>query len=151
MTEKSKAKRPAKKPAARRGRPPYRPTIEARQTVEEMKFCGESDNTIARALGIDVDTMRKHFADELADGHAQRRKEVIGMLFSSARAGNVSAQKHLDQIGRASGAQEAVDRRAPKAAKLGKKEEQHAAAQAVASGASKFAPPSAPKLVVDNR
>jgi hypothetical protein len=154
MTEKSKAKRPARKPAVRRGRPPYRPTIEARQTVEEMKFCGESENTIARALGIDVDTMRKHFADELQDGHAQRRKEIIGMLFASARSGNVSAQKHLDGLGRAAGAQDAINRRGEKQvkpAKLGKKEEQQAAARAVASGTSKFAPPSAPKLVVDNR
>lgn len=147
MAEKPKPR----KRASKGGRPPYRPTIEGRRTVEEMKFCGESDNTIARALGIDPDTMRKHFADELADGHAQRRKEVIGLLFAAARAGNVTAQKHLDQLGRAVGAHESVKARETPAPKLGKKEEQLAAAQAVAAGVSKFAPPAPPKLVVDNR
>lgn len=136
------------KPKDRKGgRPPFRPTIEQRQTVEEMKFCGESDNVIARALGIDPDTMRKHFGDELADGHAQRRKEVIGMLFASARSGNVSAQKHLDGLGRAAGAAEAVDRRGKKEPALGKKEERQRAAENVAG---KFATPSAPKLIVNN-
>lgn len=144
MTEKRKT---AKKTRPR-GRPPYKPTIEARQTVEEMKFCGESDNTIARALGIDPDTLRKHFSDELTDGHAQRRKEVIGLLFSSARSGNVSAQKKLEEMGRAVGAAEAVKQRETKAPKLGKKEEQQQAAERVGG---RLAAPAPPKLIVDNR
>lgn len=141
MTEKPKA-------PGRRGRPSYRPSLEDRATVEEMRFVGESENTIARALGIDPDTLRKHFSEELADGHAQRRKEVIGMLFKSARSGNVSAQKKLEEMGRAGGASIAVKEREAKAPKLGKKEEQKVAAKAVGG---KFAPPPPPKLVVDNR
>ena len=143
MTEKPKG-------PSKGGRPSYRPSLEDRATVEELKFVGESDNTIARALGIDPDTLRKHFADELADGHAQRRKEVIGLLFKSARDGNVAAQKKLEEMGRASGAAEAVKARETKAKepKRGKKEEQKIAAQSVEG---KFAPPSPPKLVVDNR
>ena len=101
MTEQPKTTR-------KRGRPAYRPTLEDRQIVEQMKFCGESDTTIARALGIDPDTMRKHFPDELADGHAHRRKEVIGLLFTAARNGNVAATKKLEEMGRAAGAAEAV-------------------------------------------
>jgi len=80
------AEKPTSRAGARSGgRPPYKPTIETRRIVEEMKFCGGSENTIARALGIDPDTLRKHFTDELADGHAQRRKEVVGLLFETAR------------------------------------------------------------------
>lgn len=116
--------------------------------VEEMKFCGESDNTIARALRIDPDTLRKHFADELADGHAQRRREVIGLLFESARNGNVSAQKKLEEMGRVAGAAARVKTRETSAPKLGKKEEQQLAAQRVGG---KYAPPEPPKLVVDNQ
>lgn len=134
----------------KRGRPAYRPTLEDRQIVEQMKFCGESDNTIARALGIDPDTLRRHFVDELADGHAQRRKEVIGLLFTAARNGNVAAVKKLEEMGRAAGAAEAVKAREPKAASVGKKEERQAAAEAVAAGQSKFAPPAPPRLVVNN-
>lgn len=142
MTEKSKA-------SDKRGRPSYRPSLADRQTVEELKFVGESDNVIARALGIDPDTLRKHFADELADGHAQRRKEVIGLLFKSAREGNVAAQKKLEEMGRTADAIEAVKGgEEPKRSKLGKKEEQQLAAKGVGG---KFAPPSAPKLVVHNK
>jgi hypothetical protein len=141
MTEKRKSPR---KP----GRPEYRVTIEARRIVEEMKFVGESDNTIARALGIDPDTLRKHFADELADGHAQRRKEVIGLLFKSARDGNVSAQKKLEEMGRVASASEAIKARETKAPKLGKKEERRIAAQNVGG---KFATPEPPRLVVSNK
>lgn len=141
MTEKTKT-------PGKRGRPAYRPSLEDRQMVEQMKFCGDSENTIARALGIDPDTLRKHFPEELADGHAQRRKEVVGMLFGAARSGNVAAIKRLEEMGRVAGAQEAVKSREAKAPKLGKKEEQKLAAQAIAG---KFAPPAPPKLVIDNR
>jgi len=135
-------------PPRKRGRPEYRPTLEDRQTVEQMKFCGESDNTIARALSIDPDTLRKHFVDELADGHAQRRKEVIGLLFKSARDGNVAAQKKLEEMGRLAGAAGVLKDREKKAPKLGKKEEQKLAA---ANVDGKYAPPKPPKLVVNNR
>lgn len=143
MADKTDEKAPQK-----RGRPPFRPTIEQRQTVEQMKFCGESDATIARALCIDPDTLRKHFADELADGHAQKRKEVISMLFSSARGGNVSAQKKLEEMGRVAAAEEAVRGREKPTPKLGKKEERKAAAGAVEG---LYEPPPGPKLVVDNQ
>lgn len=146
----------AEKPTRRRspskgGRPPYKPTTEARKRVEEMKFCGESDNVIARALGIDPDTLRKHFADELETGHAQRRSEVIGLMFDAARKGNVSAMKRLDEMGRAAGASEALKSRDGSAAaapvKEGKKAEQQRVAEAVTG---KFAPPAQPRIVVNN-
>jgi hypothetical protein len=137
---------------SRGGRPPYSPTIESRQMVEEMKFCGESENTIARALRIDVDTMRKHFADELAYGHASRRREIVSLLFKSARDGNVSAQKKLEEMGRVAGAAAEIDRRGqaptpPAPPKLGKKEQQLVDAKEVTG---KFAPPAPPKLIVNN-
>lgn len=135
---------------ATRGRPQYRPTLKQRETVEQMKFCGESENTISRSLGIDVGTLRKHFAEELHNGHANRRREVIGYLFEAAAGKNVAAIKKLEEMGRASGAADAVKARETKAKepKRGKKEEQKIAAQKVDG---KFAPPPAPKLVVDNR
>lgn len=137
------------KPTTRRkpGRPAYRPSIEDRRTVEQMKFCGESENTIARALNIDPDTLRKHFVDEIADGHAQRRKEVIGLMFDAARGGNVAAIKKLEEMGRIAAASEAVNGRGKRDLKLGKKEERQIAAENVGG---KFATPAAPKLVVNN-
>lgn len=128
------------------GRPAFRPSIEQRTTVEEMRYCGESEAVIARAIGIDVDTLKKHFEDELADGHAQRRKEVIGLLFRDARSGNVSAIRRLEEIGRAPRAVDKPDE--PAQPKLGKKAEQQQAAERIAG---KFAVPQPPRLVVDNR
>lgn len=142
------AEKPTSRAGARSGgRPPYKPTIETRRIVEEMKFCGESENTIARALGIDPDTLRKHFVDELADGHAQRRKEVVGLLFETARKGNVAAIKKLEELGRAAGAAEAVEKRARPEPKRGKKEEQQEAARAVGG---RLAVPAGPRLAVNN-
>jgi hypothetical protein len=150
MSKKSTPGAPPR-PAAKRkpmGRPTYRPSIEDRVAVEQMRYCGESDNVIARALRISPHTLRKHFADELENGHANRRREVIGLLFESAKNGNISAQKTLQDIGRVAGAAEAIDRRSePAPAKVGKKEEQQAAAERVTG---KFAPPTPPKLVVSN-
>lgn len=112
-----------------------------------MKFCGETHAVIARALSLDVRTMEKHFADELENGHANRRRQVIGWMFDTAEKGNASMQKHLDALGRVSGAAEAVEGRAKPGPKLGKKEQRQAAAEQVGG---KFAPPAPPKLVVSN-
>lgn len=142
--EKSKGR----KVPAKRGRPEYRPTLKQRETVEQMKFCGESENTIARALGIDVGTLRKHFAEELENGHANRRREVIGYLFEAAASKNVAAIKKLEEMGRVAGAAESVKGRERAAQKLGKKEERKIAAENVGG---KFATPEPPKLVVNNK
>lgn len=130
------------------GRPAYAPSPEDRETVEQMKFCGETEFVIATALGITIPTMRKHFRHELDKGAANRRREVIGLLFATARKGNVSAQKKLEEMGRVAGAAASVKGREAKAPRLGKKEEQAAAAKAVTG---KFAPPEPLKLVVNNR
>ncbi|WP_028034115.1 hypothetical protein [Chelativorans sp. J32] len=140
-------KRKGRKEPAKRGRPEFRPSLKQRETVEQMKFCGESENTIARSLGIDVATLRKHFAEELENGHANRRREVIGYLFEAAAAKNVAAIKKLEEMGRVSSAADAVKGREAKAPKLGKKEERRIAAENVGG---KFATPEPPKLVVNN-
>ncbi|MER8615984.1 hypothetical protein NKG99_03885 [Mesorhizobium sp. M1409] len=96
---------------AKRGRPTWKPTATIRRTVEEMRSCGESEATIARSLGIDADTLRKHCADELDNGFSHRRREVIGLLYKSARTGNVTAQKRLEEMTRLAGAAEEFDAR----------------------------------------
>ncbi|QAZ46134.1 hypothetical protein [Mesorhizobium sp. Pch-S] len=135
-----------KNPSGKRGRPAYRPALKDRQTVEQMKFCGESENTIARSLGIDVGTLRKHFAEELENGYANRRHEVIGLLFEAARSKNVAAIKKLEEMGRVANAAEAVNGRGKgeRQPKLGKKEERQIAARNVGG---KFATRQPPQLV----
>jgi hypothetical protein len=115
-----------------------------------MVYCGEDKTVIARALGIDVNTLRKHFTDELLNGHANRRREVLDALFEATKAGNLTAAKRLEEIGRVAAAVERVEDRArPSAAPaVGKKEARKAAAEAVTG---KFAPPAGPTLIVSNR
>lgn len=104
-----------------------------------MVSVGESKATIARALQIDEDTLNKHFADELANGLARRRLEVTALLFKSARAGNVAAQKHLDQkVGAAAAETEFVGEKPAaglaRVPKPGKKEQAKEAANTAGAG-----------------
>ncbi|MBL8576136.1 MAG: hypothetical protein JNK47_02835 [Mesorhizobium sp.] len=133
-----------------RGRPAFKPSDDQRTTVERMRFCGDSEAVIARAIGIDPDTLRKYFRDQLDNGHARRRKEVVDVLFEAAAKHNVAAAKRLEEMGRAGGAAQEIEARSkePAKAKLGKKE---AANEAAKNVASKFQPPAPPKLVVNNR
>lgn len=107
----------------KRGRPPYKASAKQRRTVEEMRSCGESVASIARALDIDEDTLLKHFEQELAHGQSRRRREVIELLYRNARRGNVSAQKRLEQMTSPRPADENVATRLTTPAKLGKKEQ----------------------------
>jgi hypothetical protein len=113
---------------AKRGRPLFKPTPKQRRVVEQMVSVGESKATIARALRVDEDTLGKHFADELLNGRARRRLEVTDLLFANARKGNVSAQKHLENL-TAAAASIPDPVQQPRAPKLGKKEQALADAQ----------------------
>lgn len=137
----------------KRGRPAFKPTAKQRRSVEQMISVGESHNTIAHALGIDDDTLRKHFQKELTHGASKRRQEVLEILYKAARNGNVSAAKRIEEMTRLAMISSAVnggeEPRAPvRAPKLGKKQEEQAAADAVTG---KFEPPAPPKLVVNNQ
>jgi DNA invertase Pin-like site-specific DNA recombinase len=48
-----------------RGRPPFVPTEQQRHTVEVLVAHGVAERVIAKVLGIDRNTLRKHFRDEL--------------------------------------------------------------------------------------
>lgn len=120
--------------ARKRGRPPFQATPAQRRKVEELKSCGMTHDEIARAIGCHADTLEKYFGDELTNGHARRRAEVIELLFRSARKGNVTAQKALrEQVDIAATARgnrpSAADETEPPRSKLGKKEEAALAAQ----------------------
>jgi hypothetical protein len=94
-----------------------------------MVACGDSQETIARALGIEDDTLRKHFQNELKTGYAKRRREVVDMLFKAAKSQNVSAIKRLEEMTRLQGAAADFDKSTedapkPRGPKPGKKEVQ---------------------------
>lgn len=118
------AKKPAPRaPARGRGRPRIEFTLEQRQQVEQLVSVGTTEEDIATFLRIAIMTLRTNFSEELRFGRMKRRAEVVDLLFTSARAGNVSAQKKLeDMTGIAMSARPAPEM-PDKPVKLGKKEE----------------------------
>lgn len=118
------------------GRPAFVPTAAHRRQVEELLSVGTSADIVARAIGITEPTLRKHFAEELANGMAKRRAEVMNLLFKSARKGNVAAQKHLEQMTARAAAEAAFTGadEAPAAVKRGKKEQAADAALSAGEG-----------------
>lgn len=131
--------------AANRGRKAFQPTDDQRVTVERMVFTGDAHHIIAKAIGVDPDTLRKHFRDELDNGHARKRKEVVDVLFEAAGKHNVAAAKRLEEMGRTAGAAEAVKARETKPEPIGKKA---AAKEAAKNVATKYQPSAPPRLRV---
>ena len=74
-----------------RGRPQFQPTPEQRSQCAILAAGRMSEENIAAALGVSRPTLRKHFADELTTGAAQRNAAVVVQLYRAAMDGNVAA------------------------------------------------------------
>ncbi len=68
-----------------RGRPSYEPTDKDRRVVEMMAGWSIPEERIAKVLGIDPKTLRKHFADELEVGHAKLEAQLAQNLLRIAQ------------------------------------------------------------------
>jgi hypothetical protein len=77
----------------------FKPTKAQREDVMLFVACGMSEEAMAAVIGIQRQTLRKHFAEELLTGHARIRSENFKNLRKAARAGNVAAIKYLDLKG----------------------------------------------------
>lgn len=75
------------------GRPAFEPTDAERKQVEAMSGYGLPIEQIAVLVrnGIDSDTLRKHFAQELISGKAKANGQVGKTLFQKAMAGDTAA------------------------------------------------------------
>jgi|SRR6516225_9077512 len=67
-------------------------TDEMRQQVQSYAACGTPQEDIAKLIGCDAKTLRKHFRNELDLGMAEATAAMCGYLFATAAAGNVTAQ-----------------------------------------------------------
>ena len=74
------------------GRRAHKPDSGFRRQVEAMAAYGIPEIDIARVVGVDPKTLRKHYRDELDMGETKANAQVAGFLFNSARSGNVTAQ-----------------------------------------------------------
>ena len=75
------------------GRPAFVPTDHERKQVEAMSGYGLPIEQIAVLVrdGIDTDTLRKHFAQELISGKAKANAQVGKTLFQKVMAGDTTA------------------------------------------------------------
>jgi hypothetical protein len=74
------------------GRRSHKPDPASRRQVEAMAAYGIPEIDIARVVGVDPKTLRKHYRDELDMGETKANAQVAGFLFNAARSGNVTAQ-----------------------------------------------------------
>jgi len=75
-----------------------------KRTVEQMVSCGDSKDTIARAIGCSVPTLDLHFEEELKNGYAKKRREVLSWMYAGAKKGNATLIKRLEEMTRLQGA-----------------------------------------------
>ena len=72
------------KPKNKGGRPPYQPTPDQRRQVEMMAAYGIKHEDIAGVLGIDRNTLAKHFRAELDLGTSKVVAQVANSLVKKA-------------------------------------------------------------------
>lgn len=129
----------------RRGRPPYQPSDKDRRVVEMMAGWAMLEERIAKVLGIDPKTLRKHFAQELEVGHARLEAQLAQNLLRIAQGHDRHAliatifalKSRFGWVEQPPPARE----EAP-----GKKEAMMDAARRAMTGSSKFAPQRPPPM-----
>jgi hypothetical protein len=72
-------------------KPPHAPTEATRQTVQLHTMVGTIQEDVARVLGIDAKTLRKHYRDELDLSRAKANATIGGALFNKAKTGDTAA------------------------------------------------------------
>jgi hypothetical protein len=122
----------------KRGRPAYSPSKQTREQVEMFLACGMSRDQIAAALEISLPTLDKVFATELDNGRARARARILSWLGKAARAGNVTAQKKLEEMSRLADASAEIEAAtaAPAARESSAGKKKQAEAEAVATVAT---------------
>jgi hypothetical protein len=66
------------------GRRSHKPDPSLRRQVEAMAAYGVAEPDIAKVVGIDPKTLRKHYRDELDTGHIKANSKVAESLFRKA-------------------------------------------------------------------
>lgn len=75
----------------RKTKPAHEPTKATRDTVVMHVMVGTPQADIARVLGIDEKTLRKHYRDDLDLAKAKANARVGGALFNKAIGGDMAA------------------------------------------------------------
>jgi hypothetical protein len=70
-------------------------TAAMREQVRSLAARGARQENLAKRIGCDPKTLRKHFRDELDRGMAEANVEIASALFAAAMNGSVAAQIFL--------------------------------------------------------
>ena len=77
------------------GRPSFEKTEEKQQLAMVLKACGWSNERIARRIGCDPKTLRKHFSQELSSAADEKEAEALMAIYARMKEGNVSAARQI--------------------------------------------------------
>lgn len=67
------------------GRPPFKPTDEQRMTVKSMAAIGMTTRQMGFIIGVDKDTLRKHFDYEIKTSLIKANLQVASNLFTMSK------------------------------------------------------------------
>lgn len=71
--------------------PPHEPTEKTRKTVEAMSSYGIPQEDIAKVIGIDDKTLRKHYRFELDTATAKANSQVAQRLYQKCLDGDTTS------------------------------------------------------------
>jgi hypothetical protein len=139
---------PKKATRPKRGRPEHVPTLASRRKVSIAAGGGMTHEQIAMALGLHVDTLRKHYQQDLSEGANMRRMEVLQSQYQAAmkKGSTAAARTYLASLpefevlpqgegeGQQAPAAPPPPAPAPRPAALGKKEQAAADAATATHG-----------------
>lgn len=66
----------------------HKPTAKSRERVDLLAMVGASARCIAREMGLDERTLKKHYATELEDARERAVTNVAGALYRKAMSGD---------------------------------------------------------------
>lgn len=71
----------------------FRPTDEQREMALILAGAQLSHPEIARKLGVSIEVLQEHFADELEKGPVKCKSDILAAMFYAGKGGNVAAAK----------------------------------------------------------
>jgi len=71
--------------------PLHKPTVEQRKVVQAMSAYGLTHEEISNVIGIDRNTLAKHYRPELSKAEATANAKVAERLYDKAMSGDIKA------------------------------------------------------------
>jgi hypothetical protein len=86
---------PRQPTGGKHGRPAHQPTDETRLRVLRAVALGVTQDGTARLLGVSIETLRKHYKDEIERSGDILVEEIAGAMYGKALSGDTAAQRYI--------------------------------------------------------